>query len=189
MKILFLTNNEITNSLYDWLSGKKDVIGLKLKHPLTIDILKALSPDFVISYNYKHIIKEDVLKVLDNKIINLHISYLPYNKGAHPILWSVVEGTLSGVTIHIIDKGIDTGKILVQKIVELDKENDTLQSAYQKLHKEIQQLFIENWDKIKNGGIKPYKQIGQGTYHNVVNFSRFVKKYKKFNWNMKIKDI
>ena len=44
--------------------------------------------DFIISFGYRHIIKEDVINKFINKIINLHISYLPYNKGADPNLWS-----------------------------------------------------------------------------------------------------
>ena len=70
---------------------------------ITIDIAEQY--DFIISFGYRHIIKEDIIDKFINKIINLHISYLPYNKGADPNLWSYLENTPKGVTIHYIDKG------------------------------------------------------------------------------------
>ena len=48
-------------------------------------------------------------------LINLHISYLPYNRGSYPNYWSFKENTPNGVSIHHIDDGIDTGPVLVQK--------------------------------------------------------------------------
>lgn len=153
MKILFLTSNEVTRPLIEFLSRENTVV---FDHSTPVD--------WVISYNYKQIIKKPFIDKYKGKIINLHISYLPFNKGADPIFWSLVEDTPSGVTIHQIDEGIDTGDILVQKYVPLDDE-DTLKTAYEKLHREIQKLFIDNWEKIKKGEILPQKQRGIGTYH------------------------
>ena len=48
------------------------------------------------------------------------MSYLPYNRGAHPNFWSFVNNTVKGVTIHEIDQGIDTGKIILQKSIKFD---------------------------------------------------------------------
>src|SRR6056300_461455 len=59
--------------------------------------------DWVISFGYKHILKSDFISRFYRKIINLHISYLPYNRGSHPNVWSFVEDTPKGVTIHLID--------------------------------------------------------------------------------------
>lgn len=57
------------------------------------------------------------------------MSYLPYNKGTHPNYWSFIENTPKGVMIHEIDKGIDTGNIIVQKKIKLNiflrKNSDT----------------------------------------------------------------
>ena len=61
-----------------------------------------------------------LLKNSKNNIINLHISYLPYNRGAHPNFWSFVENTPSGVSIHQVDSGIDTGKIVIQKQINFN---------------------------------------------------------------------
>ena len=58
------------------------------------------------------------------KIINLHISYLPYNKGAHPNFWSFADNTPSGVTIHEVNENLDSGNIIFQKKIEFDILNN-----------------------------------------------------------------
>ena len=58
------------------------------------------------------------LKQLQIPIVNLHKAYLPYNKGAHPNFWSFAENTPSGITIHVIDSGIDTGNIIYRKFID-----------------------------------------------------------------------
>jgi methionyl-tRNA formyltransferase len=138
--------------------------------------------DWVVSYGYKHLLKKEHLGSAKNPIINLHISYLPWNRGADPNYWSWVEDTPKGVTIHIIDEGIDTGDILIQKRVDFT-ENDTLVSSYFKLKKEIEKLFKNNFDSITKNSILPQKQIGEGTIH-----------YKKDSpkidsWDIKVKDL
>lgn len=49
--------------------------------------------------------------------MNLHISYLPWNKGADPNFWSCIDGTPAGVTLHHIDAGVDTGDIIAQALM------------------------------------------------------------------------
>ena len=60
--------------------------------------------DFIISFGYKFLLDKETIKAVNSSAINLHISYLPFNKGAHPNIWSILENTISGVTIHLIDK-------------------------------------------------------------------------------------
>ncbi|MFN6960931.1 MAG: formyltransferase family protein, partial [Rhodocyclaceae bacterium] len=89
---------------------------------------------------------------------------LPWNRGADPNLWSFIEDTPKGVTIHYLDEGIDTGDIVVQKQATFS-ENDTLRTSYDKLQKEIQQLFRDNWASIRQGKCGRKKQEGKGTFH------------------------
>lgn len=168
MAVLFLTNNKISLPLYYWLNywlknKNEDVILFEGKvSPLYI---KQNNVDFIISYNYRTIIKPESIELLPHKIVNLHISYLPYNKGASPNIWSFIEGTPCGVTIHEIDSGIDTGDILVQEKIKYDFKYETLGSSYLQSNLKIQSLFIENWEKIKNNKIKPKGQTDKGTFH------------------------
>lgn len=122
-------------------------------------------PDWVVSYSYRHILGTDVLRTIPGKFVNLHISLLPYNRGADPNTWSFLEETPKGVTIHLIDPGIDSGPILVQRELTFEDTGVTLAESYQRLHAELHAMFIENWPAIRVGGIEPKAQIGAGTYH------------------------
>lgn len=138
--------------------------------------------DWIISYGYQHIISSELIKEAKNPIINLHISYLPFNRGSDPNYWSFKEKTPKGVSIHFIDKGIDTGPILVQKKCSFT-ENDTLSSSYHKLKKLIEDLFYESFSKIIRSEILPKPQIGQGTFHKKSELP------KNINWNKKVNKI
>jgi len=165
MKILFLTNNEISNQLIWWLRNKAQEGVTVIKTNISWEMVESYNPEFLISYNYKYIIKEDVLSLLKNRAINLHISFLPWNRGADPNFWSFVENTPKGVTIHVMHTGIDTGPTLLQKEVYFKEEKETLFTSYMILHKEIQTLFASNWDKIKNFQIEPQMQPPGGSIH------------------------
>ncbi len=104
--------------------------------------------DLIISFGYLHILKGDFLNSVLCPVINLHISYLPYNKGAHPNFWSFYDNTPSGVTIHLIDEGIDTGAIIYQKYVNFDNGERTFSQTYKRLINEIERLFLDNLGNI-----------------------------------------
>ena len=76
--------------------------------------------DLVVIFNYRHVLKKEILRNLKRPAINLHISYLPYNRGCHPNFWSFIENSPKGVTIHEVDKGLDTGPILEQEVIDID---------------------------------------------------------------------
>ena len=87
--------------------------------------------DFLVSYGYRYILKKDLLDLFPCKAVNLHISLLPYSRGAHPVLWSVMDGHPFGVTIHMLDQGLDTGNILFQRATpSILAESDTFAKIY-----------------------------------------------------------
>ena len=90
---------------------------------------------------------------------------MPWNRGAHPNFWSFYEATPSGVTIHLIDEGIDTGPIIFQKKILFNPKKFTFAQTYQLLINEIETLFIEKIYKIINGDYVSYPQSHEGTYH------------------------
>ena len=118
--------------------------------------------DLVISFGYRHIISKGQIDCSIAPIINLHISYLPWNKGAHPNFWSHFDCTPSGVTIHEVDAGIDTGNIIYQKYVNFEKWEDTFALTYKRLLVEIEALFNQNIDPIlsKNWESRPQRRNG-----------------------------
>lgn len=188
-KILFLTNNEQAHGLYAWIKTKEDITCNLLQEKIKLEILEEFNPDLIISYGYRYIIKNDVIERWRGKIINLHISFLPWNKGADPNFWSFIENTPKGVTIHLIDEGIDTGDILFQKEVNFDDESETLSSSYNKLQDEIQNLFKENWNQIKKLTFKPIRQGEEGTIHYKKDFDKRSFLIKEKGWDITIKEL
>lgn len=180
MKILFLGYNESETCLIKFLRDH-DYNIVQRKDKITPEESKNF--DFIISYGYKHIIKEDVISQFKNKIINLHISYLPYNRGTNPNFWSFYESTPAGVTIHILDRGIDTGDILVQKKIIFEESENTFRKTYNRLRNEIENLFKENYQALLHCNIIPKKQEGIGTYHKLVDLPSNIK-----NWDINIKE-
>ena len=127
--------------------------------------------DWVISYRYRHILTKEHINLAKNPILNLHISFLPWNRGADPNYWSWVKNTPKGVTIHAINEDIDGGDIFAQQQVYFDRDTETLRSSYNKLLTKVENLFIENFDKIINNKIKPIKQdYREGTIHYKKDF-------------------
>jgi len=189
MKILFLSNNKISNNLIYWLRNvaKEEIV--VYDKPINIEFLKKIKPNFIISYNYRFIIKQEIINYIKNNIINLHISLLPWNKGADPNVWSFLEDTPKGVTIHIIDEGIDTGPILVQKEVYMDESIETLRSSYEKLHREIQELFKRSWENIKNKKLKLISQVSRGSVHYIRNFKKIENLLGNKSWDISIKEF
>ena len=186
MKTLFLGRN-IARDIADWMMSQGEEV-IYREDKITADDVKELSPDFIISYNYKYIISKEIIDYVKGKAINLHISFLPYNRGSHPNIWSFLEATPKGVTIHYVNEGIDTGDIIVQKEVFIDEDKETLKSSYEILHREIRALFKENWDKIKNSEIVPITQMGGGLHYKreSIKFEPFL---KEKGWDTPIREF
>ncbi|CAD7288043.1 Linear gramicidin synthase subunit A [Campylobacter majalis] len=160
-KILYLSNDE---ELFEFLKSDNNEL-VQTMDDISENFVKNEKFDFIISYRYLRILKEDVLRHFNQSAINLHISFLPYNRGVYPNLWSFVENTPNGVSIHYMSAGLDKGDIIAQKQIVFNPENETFLSSYNTLQSEIKGLFKKNWLKIKNKTIKPKAQIGIGSYH------------------------
>ena len=189
MRILFLTNNELSLSLFDWLRDEKHEIVLRFEDKVPSSLIDEFKPEWLISYSYRYIISKEILQLVDKRALNLHISLLPWNKGAQPNLWSFLENTPKGVTIHMIDEGLDTGDILIQKEIVFDEEKETLLSSYDKLNVEIQELFKAQWDEIKTRQIMPYAQCGSGSYHSIKAFERIKEILGNEEWQVTIPQL
>ncbi len=139
----------------------------KLRQPETITQVQELDPDLGLSILLGYILKEGFLKIFPQGVINLHPAYLPYNRGAYPNVWSIIDRTPAGVTLHYIDPGIDTGDIVAQREVPVESV-DTGASLYEKLERASLDFFKETWPLIKSGRLSPLPQSEEnGTYHRV----------------------
>lgn len=128
-------------------------------------IASASGSDWVVSYGYRHIISKEVIDKTPGRIINLHISYLPWNKGAHPNFWAHYDDTPSGVTIHLVTPSVDSGPIFAQKRVSFVPEQVTFEQSHRILRSEIEALFMHHSEDIFLGRLKPAPQTGRGSTH------------------------
>ena len=163
-KILFLGYN--CSPIFIWLKKRGENVHCT-NDKISVDYIINNNFDFLISYGYRYILKKKILELFPNRAINLHISYLPSNRGSDPNFYSFIDDTPKGVTIHYLDEGVDSGDIIFQKKVSFASiKNETLRTTYTKLELEIQNLFFQNWDKIKGGNEKRIpQQLDVGTLH------------------------
>ena len=106
-----------------------------------VDLLEAHRIDLVCLAGYMKIVGPTLLAAYEGRIINIHPAYLPEFPGAHGIEDAWQSGvTESGVTIHWVDSGVDTGKIIQQVRVPRLAE-DTLESFEERIHAAEYQLY------------------------------------------------
>jgi len=196
-KVLFLGYDEKQNSLIASLRRNKKLIIDHKNEIISLNQVKKY--DLVVCYGYRFKITKDIVENY-KEIFNLHISYLPYNRGAHPNFWSFIENTPSGISIHKIDNGLDNGNIIFQKLIDFDlirnKKTLTFANTYKKLIIEIEKLFLKNFNKILNKNYKEQKQRDTGTFHKIKDLPPNLKSWdqniydtiSKYN-NLKIKNI
>lgn len=186
-KIIFLSNNDNSKGLYQWfIDNGYDVI--LWGDEITLDVLDSFKPDFVISYNYAKIVKADVIERMGSRIINLHTSYLPWNRGSSPNIWSFIEDTPKGVTIHQLEKGLDTGKIIFQKEFKFDANSETLASTYEALNEGVVSLLKDKWSLIESGDYEAKQQVGKGTYHKKADLQALLDG-RELDYSMSIADF
>ena len=187
MKILFLgPDKKPQKILIEFLLNEKNFVE-RQDNKLDINNIVNSKYDYLISFGYQYIIRKDALDYFKEKTINLHISYLPWNKGADPNLWSILENTPKGVTIHQVEEGLDSGKIVCQQKIFFDS-NETFKSSYEILNNTIVELFKENWENIKNNKLKKYPQKGKGSYHKSSEKNKYLDLFIN-GWDTKIKDL
>ncbi len=133
-----------------------------------------------LSLEFDQIIKPNLFK--NRKLYNIHFSLLPEYKGMYtsalPILYGEIK---SGVTLHIIDEGIDTGDIIAQKDFEIC-EKETARTMYFKYIEHGTQLVIKNLKNILDNSIKTFPQIQlNSTYYgkNSIDYKNLKIDYRK----------
>lgn len=139
--------------------------GSRLGEPADLEAIAGLEPDLAISVFFGYLLKPPFLELFQGNAINLHPGYLPYNRGTMPNVWSIIDQTPAGATLHYIDEGVDTGDIIAQKRVAVEPI-DTGESLYSKLEDACVDVFREAWPLIRTGRAARSPQVaGEGTYH------------------------
>ena len=163
MKVLCLYNNDCALELFEWLQ-KQGHETVRCSERFSAAWCAEQGFDLTVSYTYRYILSKTHLEALNYNAVNLHNSFLPWNRGADPNIWSIIDGTPRGVTLHYMNEDLDKGYIIAQRFVPL-KSEDTMASSYYALDKAAKDLFIEAfqfypyWNEMKK------QAVGHGSYH------------------------
>src|SRR5262245_56259293 len=201
VKIFFMGNNWLGWRVLGWLREQgADVVGLalhpperrlrgdeilaaaglapervfdasRLRDPLVQRQVAALEADIGLSVMLGYVLAPDFLSVFPRGVVNLHPGLLPFNRGAHPNVWSIVDGTPAGATLHWMDESVDTGDIIAQMPIDVAVE-DTGETLYRRLERASLELLQQTWPAIEAGRAPRRRQEGAGTSHRARDLER-----------------
>ena len=138
------------------------VLGLPVLQPHraneAVDELRALDADVYVVAAYGQILSREVLDIPHVAPINLHASLLPKYRGAAPVHWALIRGeTDTGVTTFIMEEGLDSGPILVQRTLEID-DRDTAGTLEGRLAEIGADAVLETVRGLRDGTLEPRPQ-------------------------------
>ncbi len=130
----------------------------RVREPEFIETLKQLAPDAIIVAAYGQILPKAVLELPRYGCINIHASLLPAYRGAAPINWSIIRGDReTGVTIMLMDEGMDTGGLLLEESIPIDPQ-DTAGTLNEKLSRLGAEVIMKALPGIEAGTLTPGPQ-------------------------------
>ncbi|MBC2856180.1 methionyl-tRNA formyltransferase [Cetobacterium sp. 2A] len=123
-----------------------------------IEELKKINPDMIFVIGFSQLIKEEILRIPKYGSIGFHPTLLPKNRGRAVIPWTILqEEKVTGITLFRIDDGTDTGDIIYQEKIILDKK-ETSTTLYEKVLVALRSAIKEKIHDIVKMKINPTKQ-------------------------------
>lgn len=155
----------------------------KLKNGELMPVLEELKPDIIAVVAYGKILPEYIINYPEYGCINVHASLLPKLRGAAPIQWAVINGEKkSGVTTMLMDKGLDTGDMLLSEELEIG-EYETSEELFKRMAELGGRMLVETIKNIKT--IKPIPQE-----HEKHTYAPMIKKeMAHIDWNKSTEEI
>jgi methionyl-tRNA formyltransferase len=201
MKLFVLANGPLGRELLSWLvTAGEEVVGLavhppararlreeivaaaglppqrvfdgaRLGEPEVLESIRSLGPALGISIMFGYILRPPFLGLFPRGVVNLHPAYLPWNRGAYPNVWSLVEGTPAGATLHYIDPGVDTGDLIAQ-VKLAPSPADTGATLYRRQEEAAATLFRQTWPGLRAGTAPRTPQDSGGSSHRMADVAR-----------------
>ena len=155
------------------------------KEPEVIEALKALKPDFFVTFAFGQILSQEVLDIPKYETINLHVSLLPRYRGANPIQRAIMNGDKeTGICTMITELGLDCGDICLKYPIEISKNMNCVE-LFEICAEKSPELLEKTLIGLKEGSIKPTCQCEDG-----VCFADKLKKEEcKIDWNKSAEEI
>jgi methionyl-tRNA formyltransferase len=121
-------------------------------------LVRALEPDVIVVVAYGKILPGWALRIPPFGCVNVHFSLLPKYRGAAPVQWAIAMGeTITGVTTMLMDEGLDTGPILLQRACEIGPE-ETAPELTERLAHMGAELLLETLEGLQHGRLVPRPQ-------------------------------
>ena len=153
---IFAIYNRTDDGIDSWQRSFKKYCLKKNIQIVSLDDLYEVDNLIFLSLEFDKIIKPELFKT--NKLFNIHFSLLPSYKGMYTSVMPILNNEkFTGVTLHEIDRGIDTGNIIAQDRIEINFE-DNARDLYHKYIKKGIQLIKNNFKDILNNSYKSKPQ-------------------------------
>jgi methionyl-tRNA formyltransferase len=182
---LFVCPNKTDNGEDHWQPSLKKFATEHHVKVVSLEELYEFSDLYFFSLEFDRIIKPNKFK--SQRLYNIHFSLLPKYKGMFTSVFPLLNGdSKSGVTLHLIDSGIDTGDIIAQTAFELTL-NDTCRDLYFKYLKNGEVLFKQNFHKLLNGDYSTTPQPALGASYfsrNSIDFQNIAIDLKKTSFEI-----
>ena len=104
--------------------------------------IASYTPDYVVFAGFMRIVDAQLVARFENRIINTHPALLPSFPGAHGVRDALAHGVkITGLTVHFVDSGVDTGTIIAQAAVPVE-DGDTEESLHERIKVQERQLLV-----------------------------------------------
>jgi len=192
LKILFKNQKKMSYNIIGVITNKrgKEILDFCKKEDL--NIIKDLEEykllqnvHIAISVQYHKILKQEDIDVASDITVNLHMAPVPEYRGCNQFSFAIInKENFFGTTLHLIDKGVDSGDILFERRFSISKDID-VETLYNKTFKESVILFTENLGKIISGNYKPIPQKISKNKKTYFYKRKDIEKIKKIDltWN------
>lgn len=158
---------------------------VRVKEKEAVEMLRSYGADIFVVAAFGQILSEEILTMPKFGCVNIHASLLPKYRGAGPIQWAVIDGEeKTGVTIMQMDKGLDTGDMLMKTEVMI-APRETGDSLHDKLAEAGAKLIVEALPKIERGEITPVRQNEEETCYA----KRLDKSMGRIDWQLDAKRL
>ncbi len=158
---------------------------VKMKDEAFLDNLRKYNADVFVVAAYGRILPKVLLDIPSKGCINIHASLLPSYRGAAPIQWAVIDGLKeTGITIMLMDEGLDTGDILKQYRIRI-ADDETGGSLFDKLAVLGGEAIVDSLKLLEEGKLNPEKQGDTDT-----NYARMLTKADgNIDWTRSAEEI
>jgi len=131
--------------------------GYESREDYDSEVIKVLEPyklDLIILAGYMRILSPVFVRAYKGKIVNIHPALLPSFPGINSARQALEYGVkYTGVTVHFVDEGVDTGPIILQSVVEIE-DSDTEETLLEKIHKVEHQIYPKALELVSSGQIE-----------------------------------